>query len=281
MNADHRQEYDLASAAAERLRKEGFGGAVAVLQTGSGIPAPELEDRRTLAWSDIDGFPNATAPGHRGALHHGTLRGRPVIVLEGRLHLYEGHAPAHVIRPIRAIGLLGVRRALLSNAAGGVRGDLRAGDVLRVTDHLNLQGVDALAGTHDPRFGDRFVVVAGRAHCARLAALAEESAASLGVPLPHGVYAAVHGPTFETAAQVRMLRTLGADVVGMSTVPEVAAATQLGMSVLVLSFVANPAGVVEEGASAEVEVLEMGRTRGGNVTRILEEVVARLPETSA
>lgn len=281
MATDVHREFDLAQAAAERLRGEGFGGAVAVIQTGSGIPAPDLAQRATLPWHAIDGFPRATAPGHRGALHRGLLAGRPVLVLEGRLHLYEGHDPAHVVRPIRAVGLLGVRRALLSNAVGGLRPDLRAGDVVHVVDHLNRTGADPLRGPHDPRFGDRFVVLAGRAHCPRLGALAAAAAKELGIALPQGVYAAVHGPTFETPAEVRALRAAGADVVGMSTVHEVIAATQLGMATLVLSFVANAAGVVADGATAESEVLDAGRRLGGRVTRILEGVVARLPEEDA
>jgi purine-nucleoside phosphorylase len=276
MPTDHRAEYDLAAAAAARLRSEGFGDARAVIQTGSGIPMPAIEGRRTLPWTAIDGFPRATAPGHRGALHHGRCRGVPVLVLEGRLHHYEGHDPAHVVRPIRAVGLLGVRTAILTSATGGVRADLRAGDILRVTDHVNLMGFDPLTGTHDPRFGDRFVVLAGRAHDRALGALADEAAAAVGVPLEHGVYGAVHGPTFETPAQVGFLRTIGVDVCGMSTVPEVTAATQLGMQTLVLALVANPAGVVAEGQSAETEVLEEGQRSGARLTRIVEEVVARL-----
>jgi purine-nucleoside phosphorylase len=273
---DHRAEHDLAAAAAARMRAEGFGDARVVIQTGSGIPAPELTARRTLPWTAIDGFPRATAPGHRGALHHGLCRGVPTLVLEGRLHHYEGHLPAHVIRPIRAVGLLGVRIAVLTNASGGVRTDLRAGDVLRVTDHLSFLGFDPLAGLHDPRLGDRFVVTRGRAHDPQLGALADEAAAALGMPLPRGVYAANHGPSFESAAQVGFLRTAGADVVGMSTVPELLAATQLGMRTLVLSLVANPAGAVEDGVTAEAEVLQVARGAGPKLARLLEEIVARI-----
>ena len=276
MTTDHRSEYDLAHEAAERLRTEGFGGAAAVVQTGSGIPMPALESARTLPWAVIEGFPEATAPGHRGALHHGLCRGVPILVLEGRLHAYEGHEPAHVVRPLRAVGLLGVKVAILTNASGGVRTDLRAGDVVHVTDHVNLMGFDPLTGIHDPRFGDRFVVLAGRTHDAKLGAWAEDAARALGIPLARGVYAGAHGPTFETPAQVRHLRTIGVDVVGMSTVPEIAAAAQLGMRTLVLSLVANPAGVVQEGHTAESEVLEAGQRTGARLTRIVEEVVARL-----
>jgi purine-nucleoside phosphorylase len=205
----------------------------------------------------------------------------PVLVLEGRLHLYEGHEPAEVVRPVRAVGLCGVGRLILTNASGGVRETLRAGDVVRVADHVNLMRADPLAGVHDPRFGDRFVVTAGRAHDPALGRLAEEAAAELGVTLHSGVYAALQGPSFETAAEVRMLRALGVDVVGMSTVPEVLAATQLGMRTLVLSLVANPAGVVKDDATAEEEVLAVGASLGGPLMRIVEGVVARLASGAA
>jgi purine-nucleoside phosphorylase len=274
--ADHRVEYEIAAAAAQRLRALGFGDAVAAIQTGSGLAAPELMDERSLPWSEIPGFPPATAPGHRGAILHGRYAGVPVIVLQGRLHQYEGHAAHEVIRPIRAVGLLGVKRLVLTNAAGGVRESLRTGDVVRIADHINLQRSDPLAGAHDARFGDRFVVTAGRAHDRALAHHADEAARELGVTLHSGVYAAVPGPTFETPAEVRMLRALGADVVGMSTVPEVLAATQLGMRVLALSLVANSAGIVRSDTTAEAEVLAAGAELGHPVTQIVEGVIARI-----
>jgi purine-nucleoside phosphorylase len=277
---DQRPEFELASRAARRLADAGFGDAVALVQTGSGLAAPDLADVVTLPWSEIDGFPRATAPGHRGALHHGTWHGVPVLVLEGRLHLYEGHEPAHVVRPLRAIGLLGVRIAILTNAAGGVRPGLVAGSVVRVSDHLNLMRVDPLSGAYDARFGERFVVTAGRCHDAALGVSAHEVARTRSIELTDGVYAALPGPSFETPAEVAMLRTLGADVVGMSTVPEVLAATQLGMRTLVLSLVANPAGQVTTDATAEDEVLEVGRTHGARLMEVVAGVVERLGRES-
>ncbi len=273
---DHRREYELATAAAAHLRGAGFGGAVAAIQTGSGIPLPALDDATTMPWTEIPGFPEATAPGHRGALHHGLLRGVPVLVLEGRLHAYEGHAPAEIVRPVRAVGLLGVRHLLLTNAAGGVRPGLGTGTIVLVRDHVNLMGFDPLIGLHDPRFGERFPVTAGHTHDDELAELAGDVAAELGVTLVDGVYAGLTGPSFETPAEVRRLRTLGIDVVGMSTVPEVLAAGQLGLRTLVLSLVANPAGVVAEGESAESEVLAVAARTGGDVVRVLAGVVERL-----
>lgn len=278
MPTDHREEYELCAAAARRLADAGFGGAAVAIQTGSGLRPPALEERRTLEWTEIPGFPRATAPGHRGAIHHGLCHGVPAIVLEGRLHQYEGRTAAEVVRPLRAVALAGVQRFVLTNACGGVRESLRAGDVVRVTDHINLQRSDPLTGVHDPRFGDRFVVTAGRAYDRVLGRYSGESALEAGVRLHEGVYAAVPGPSFETPAEVRMLRALGADVVGMSTVPEVLAATQLGRRVLVLSFVANPAGVVKDDTTAEAEVLAVGASLGASLLRVVEGVVARIGE---
>ena len=273
---DHRLEFEFASAAVDRLRREGFDQAVAFVQTGSGIPLPALSDRQSLAWSEIDGMPRATAPGHRGAFHFGICRGAPLLVVEGRLHGYEGYPKAHVIRPVRVAGLLGVRRAILTNSCGGVRESLRAGDLLRVTDHVNLMGWDALTGIHDPRFGDRFTVLAGRCHDGRLAALADSAAARLGLPLSTGVYGGVHGPSFETTAQVRAMRTLGVDLCGMSTVPELSALAQLGVRVVVLSLIANACGIVQDGKTAESEVLEAGERMGARLTALVEELVASI-----
>jgi purine-nucleoside phosphorylase len=273
---DHRREYELASEAAQHLSEAGFGDAAAAIQTGSGIPVPDLDDATTIPWSEIPGFPSATAPGHRGALTHGRLRGVPVLVMEGRLHAYEGHAPAEIVRPVRAVGLLGVNVLLLTNAAGGVRPGLGAGTIVRVRDHVNLMGFDPLIGLHDPRFGERFPVTVGRAHDTGLADLAGVVADEIGVPLIDGVYAGLHGPSFETPAEVARLRGMGVDVVGMSTVPEVLAANQLRLRTLVLSLVANPAGEVAEGETAESEVLEVAGRTGGDVMRVLAGVVERL-----
>jgi purine-nucleoside phosphorylase len=151
---------------------------------------------------------------------------------------------------------------------------------VRVTDHINLMRADPLTGIHDPRFGDRFTVTAGTSHDATLGRYAEVAAQAAGVRLYQGVYAAVAGPSFETPAEVRMLRALGADIVGMSTVPEVLAATQMRMRVLVLSLVANPAGLVKPDATAESEVLAVGASRGVSLLRVVEGVVTRIGKES-
>ncbi len=278
VNIDHAREYDLLTAAAERPRELGLGDAKAAIQTGSGIPMPDLVDRKSLPWTELEGFPGSTAPGHSGVLHHGLLSGVPVLVLQGRLHLYEGHAPHEVIRPVRTVGLLGVPVLLLTNATGGVRVGLRAGDLVAIEDHLNLMGMDPLTGVHDPRFGERFTVLAGRTHDRELAAMAARAARDLGYELEYGIYAGVRGPTFETPAEVQHMRAIGAAVCGMSTVPEVIAAAQLGLRTLALSLVANPAGRVAPGESAEKEVLAVGAKSGKRLMDVVEGVVAGLAE---
>ena len=276
MPTDHREEYELCAAAARRLADAGFGGAAVAIQTGSGLRPPALEERRTLEWTEIPGFPRATAPGHRGAIHHGLCHGVPAIVLEGRLHQYEGRTAAEVVRPLRAVALAGVQRFVLTNACGGVRESLRAGDVVRVTDHINLQRSDPLTGVHDPRFGDRFVVTAGRAYDRVLGRYSGESALEAGVRLHEGVYAAVPGPSFETPAEVRMLRALGADVVGMSTVPEVIVARHGGMRVLGFSGISNKANLDGSTITTHQEVIEAGRVIAPQMEIIIREVLRGL-----
>ncbi len=276
MKPDHRAEYDLVSGTAAHLREAGYGTAVVAIQTGSGIPLPKLGDATSLSFGDVPGIAEATAPGHRGRMHHGLLSGVPVLLLEGRLHAYEGHEPAEVIRLVRAVGLLGVRRLILTNSCGGVREGMPAGTIVRVTDHINLLGFDPLRGVHDERWGPRFPVTAGRAYDPALGMLASDAAADLGMPLEEGVYAAQHGPSFETAAEVRRLRALGVDVTGMSTVPEVLAAAQMGLQTLVLSLVVNPAGEVAAGKTAEEEVVEVAGARSADLLRLITGIVERI-----
>ncbi len=273
---DHRREYDLAAEAAARLEQHGFGDAVAAVQTGSGLGAPPLDGAVRLPWTEIPGFPRATAPGHSGALVFGRQGGVPVLYLEGRLHGYEGHELAEVVRPVRAVGLLGVRHLILTNASGGVREGLAPGTVVRVADHVNLMGADPLRGIHDPRFGERFPVTAGRSHDAELGRVAEEVARAAGVRLVHGVYGGLHGPSFETPAEVRRLRLFGIDVVGMSTVPEILAATQLRLRTLVLALVVNPAGQVADGATAESEVVDVAGRESHGLARVVAGVIAHI-----
>lgn len=206
--------------------------------TGLGGIAGLLADRRELATAEIPGFPRATAPSHAGLLALGHIESRPVLLLSGRLHLYEGHSPRDVAYGVRLLAGLGVRTLVLTNAAGALDPHFSAGGLMRVTDHINLTGKNPLTGPNDDGAGPRFPDMS-QAYNRRLGGIADAKALELGLRLERGVYAGVSGPSLETPAETRMLRLLGADAVGMSTVTEVIAARHLGLSVLAISCLTN------------------------------------------
>ncbi len=211
-----------------------------VLGSGLGGFAESLEDVRSLDAAEVPGWPVSTVEGHNGKLHLGRVEGRRVIVLQGRVHYYEGHPIDQVVFPVRVLSRLGVAVLILTNAAGGIRPDLRPGGFMVITDHINWMGVNPLIGPNDPEFGPRFPDLSA-AYDRELIETAETCAAELGIELARGVLAATSGPSYETAAEVRMLRTCGADAVCMSTVPETIAAVHMGMRVLGISCISNPA----------------------------------------
>jgi len=213
-----------------------------VLGSGLGDLA-EAIDGIAIPYSAIPHFPCSTAPSHKGVLHIGELAGVPVVAMQGRMHLYEGYSPQDVVFPMQVMARLGAKMALLTNAAGGVREDLNVTDLVLIEDHLslaNLAGNDPLRGPNDDSVGERFVSM-NNAYAKRLRAEAMVVAGETGLDLKGGVYGFVTGPTFETPAEIRALRTLGCDLVGMSTVPEVVAARHSGMEVLAISTVTNKA----------------------------------------
>ena len=213
-----------------------------VLGSGLGDFADGV-DGEHIPYDDIPGFPISTAPSHKGLLHIGTCMGRSVVVMQGRVHMYEGYQPAEVVFPMQVMAALGTTTAILTNAAGGLDAALDVGDIVAIEDHLsipNLSGRDPLRGPHDPASGERFVAL-NKAYDPALIVTAEQVAASAGQTMQRGIYAFVVGPTFETPAEVRMLQSLGCQLVGMSTVPEVIAARQHGLAVLALSVVTNMA----------------------------------------
>jgi purine-nucleoside phosphorylase len=247
-------------------------GAVGLVSgTGLGGIAAAIEDRREMATADIPGFPRATAPGHAGRLVFGAVAGRPVAMLSGRLHLYEGHSPRDVAFGIRLLANLGVRVLVLTNAAGGLDPHFAPGGLMRLTDHINLTGKNPLVGPHDeagPRFPDM-----SRAYSPRLGEIADKTALDLGIRLERGVYAGVLGPSLETPAETRMLRLLGADAVGMSTVTEVIAARHLGMEVLAVSCLTN-VNLPDCMAETTIElVLATAKRAEGELTRLLAAVI--------
>lgn len=226
--------------AADWVRSEGSAAPEigVILGTGLGALADELDVRAALAYEDVPGFPAATAASHEGRLLFGELEGVPVAAMQGRFHRYEGYSPKEVAFPVRVLATLGVETLLISNAAGGMDPHHERGDLVLVTDHLNLQDGNPLTGPNEDEWGPRFLDMS-EPYDPELRALAKEKALDAGIPLHEGVYLAVVGPMLETKAEYRFMRQIGGDVVGMSTVPEVLAARHMGVRCLCLSVVTD------------------------------------------
>ena len=246
-----------------------------VLGSGLGAFADDIEDAQAIPYEEIPGFARPTVEGHAGRLVLGRVSGVPVAAMQGRFHYYEGYSFDEVLFPVRTLGLYGVTSLILTNAAGGINIELAQGALMVISDHLNLMGVNPLRGTHDPRFGQRFPDLT-EVYARDYQELAVEEAHAMGLDLRRGVYAALSGPTYETPAEIRMLRTLGADAVGMSTVPEAVAARQMGMKVLGVSCITNmAAGVVGEPINHQ-EVIETGERVRDTFRELLGRVIPRL-----
>mgnify|MGYP005845509919 CR=1 FL=1 len=211
-----------------------------ILGTGLGELAEGVEQPVVMPYAEIPHFPESTVKFHAGRLVAGKLSGKSVLVMQGRFHRYEGHPLTEVTLPVRVMARLGVKTLLVTNAAGGIRPHLTTGTLVVIKDHINLMGDNPLIGPHDESFGERFPDMS-EPYSRRLRQLAQEAAVSLGMRLPETIYAAVSGPSFETPAEIRMLQILGADTVGMSVVPEVIVARQLGLEVLALTAVTDQA----------------------------------------
>ncbi|HNX32335.1 MAG TPA: purine-nucleoside phosphorylase [Holophaga sp.] len=251
-----------------------------VLGSGLGSLADELQDPVVIPYGEIPHFPAATAPGHAGRLLAGRLEGTPVLMMQGRFHRYEGHEPSRIVFPVRVLKCLGVARLLLTNASGGVQPRFQPGDFMLMTDHLNLAGCNPLVGPNDEAIGPRFFDLS-RAYDPALRDLARRAAGELGIQLHEGVYAWFSGPSFETPAEIRMARILGADAVGMSTVPEVIAAVHCGLRVLGISCITNlAAGILDQPVTAE-EVFETSRRRGPVFSALMRRIVALAEEEAS
>jgi purine-nucleoside phosphorylase len=228
-----------------------------VLGSGLGALAERVESRVVIPYEEIPEFPATSVPGHEGKLVVGLLSGVPVAMLQGRVHLYEGASAQDVTFGVRLLGWFGVRSLLLTCAAGAVNPAFAPGQLVRITDHLNLTGANPLTGPNDDRLGTRFPDM-GAPYDARLGELLDACAARAGLALPSGVYAGLAGPSYETPAEIRMLRTLGADLVGMSTVLEVIAARHAGLRVAALALVTNLAAGLAAAPIGHDEVLAAG-----------------------
>jgi len=263
------------AAAAVRVRCGETPRVAIVLGSGLGDFAETLPDAVVLPYESLPNWPRSTVVGHAGKLVIGSLAGRRVAALSGRVHAYEGHDFATVTFAVRVMGRLGVKQLVLTNAAGGINTDFRQGVLMLIQDHINMMGGNPLVGPNDERFGPRFPDMTA-VYSPRLRALAGEAAAEAGAFLTHGVYAGLLGPSYETPAEIRFLRTAGADAVGMSTVPEAIVAQHMGMEVLGISCITNMAAGVLDQPLVHEEVLETAKRVRGSFIALLEQIVARL-----
>jgi purine-nucleoside phosphorylase len=246
-----------------------------VLGSGLGAFADDLTEAARIPYAHIPSFPRSTAVGHAGQLVIGKSGDVPVAVMQGRVHLYEGYSAAEVALPTRVLGRVGIGALILTNAAGGINLEYGQGALVILRDHINLQGENPLTGANDVRFGPRFPDMT-YTYAKRYRGIALEEAKKLKIPPREGVYAALLGPNYETPAEIRYLRAIGADLVGMSTIPEAIAARHMGINLLAISCVTNmAAGILEQPLNHE-EVLEVGRRVTGQFVALLRAVLPRI-----
>nr|WP_025701261.1 purine-nucleoside phosphorylase [Paenibacillus forsythiae] len=243
-----------------------------ILGSGLGDLADEMEDAIKIPYHEIPFFSRTSVESHAGLLVIGRLEGKAVIAMQGRFHYYEGHSMDAVTFPVRVMRALGTERLLITNSSGGVNESYQTGDVMIISDHINLMGANPLVGPNDDRLGVRFPDLTN-AYCPDLRRLAHQAAADQGIGLQEGVYVGWSGPSFETPAEVRMTRILGGDAVGMSTIPEVIAANHAGMKVLALSCVCNMAAGIMPGELTSEEVFEAARGLKGKLTGLVRGIL--------
>ena len=269
--------YDQAKAAADaiRARVPELPEIAIVLGSGLGDFADSLDGAVTMPYGELPHWPASRVIGHPGKLVVGKARGRTIAALAGRCHLYEGHDAGRVAFAVRALGLLGVKTLILTNAAGGVNTSFAQGALMLIDDHINLTGHNPLVGENDDRFGARFPDMT-EVYSARLRGIADRAGQAIGVMLPHGTYAALMGPSYETPAEIRYLRTIGADAVGMSTVPEAIVARQMKLDVLGISCITNMAAGVLPQPLDHAEVMATAARVRGQFIALLEGIIGRL-----
>lgn len=269
--------FDQATAAAEWLRGKKCGEADVAVVLGSGLGdfADHLSEPITIPYGEIPHWPASRVIGHAGKLVCGRVNGRKVLALSGRVHHYEGHDMQTVTFAMRVMGRLGVPRVILTNAAGGISPNCSRGALMVIDDHINLMGNNPLVGPNDERFGLRFPDMTN-VYSVRLRKMADEAAQALGIGIQHGVYIAVLGPSYETPAEIRAFRTLGADAVGMSTAPEAIVARHMQLEVLGISCITNAAAGVFPEPLHHSEVMETAQQVKGQFIALLEGIIARL-----
>lgn len=246
-----------------------------ILGSGLGGLAQRIEEPVAIPYSQVPGMKASTAPGHAGQFVLGKISGKTVICMQGRLHFYEGYAMADIAFPVRLMKLLGARTLIVTNACGAVNRDFAIGDLMLIEDHINMMGTNPLIGPNAGDFGPRFCDMT-YAYTPALRQLAMEVAKEQGVALRQGVYLGYMGPSYETPAEIRAFRTLGADTVGMSTVPEVIAASHCGLQVLAISLITNMAAGIEKKKLSEQEVIDTAAQRAKVLQGLVEGVLARM-----
>lgn len=270
--------YSRAENAARTIRTRTGTEARIALVLGSGLGgfADDFEEAVRVPYREIPGFATSTAQGHSGTLVAGNVEGVPVVAMQGRVHHYEGYSLEEVTFPIRTFKLLGINTLILTNAAGGVDVQLSQGSLMVISDHLNLMGVNPLRGPNEDRFGPRFPDLT-EVYSRELQELVVEESRSLGITARRGVYAALAGPSYETPAEIHMLRAFGADAVGMSTVPEAIVARHMGIKVLGISCITNMAAGISETPINHEEVMETGQRVRETFTQLLRRIISKVP----
>ena len=246
-----------------------------VLGSGLGGFADDFEEAVNIPYEDIPGFVRSTAQGHAGQLVIGKIDSVPVLAMQGRVHYYEGYSLDEVTFPVRTFGLLGVKTLVLTNAAGGINVQLTQGALMVISDHLNLMGVNPLRGPNEERFGPRFPDMTA-VYSPELQELVIDEARSIGVELRRGIYGALSGPSYETPAEIHLLRALGADAVGMSTVPEAIVARHMGLEVLGISCITNMAAGISDEPINHEEVMATGDSVRETFAELLRRVIAAI-----
>jgi purine-nucleoside phosphorylase len=247
-----------------------------VLGSGLGPYADTLENKTVFPYPSLPHFPRSTVPGHSGNLILGEAGGIRVAAMQGRVHYYEGYSLSEVVYGVRVLRLLGIRQLIITNAAGGLNESFRPGDLMLITDHINLTGANPLIGPNLNEFGERFPDMSD-AYSAELRGIALQAASKTGIPLKQGIYVGLAGPSFETPAEIRMLRSMGADAVGMSTVPEVIVANHMGIRVLGISCITNLAAGILPQKLTHQEVMDTTEQVKEKFIKLLREVVPMLP----
>lgn len=262
--------------AAVDAKTDGFRADVGlILGSGLGAVADAVEDAIKIPYGEIPGFAASTVVGHSGTLVLGKLQGKRVAVMQGRMHLYEGHPPQVIQTPVRLLNLLGCETLFVTNAAGSLHQGMGPGSLMQITDHINFLNCNPLTGANDNRFGPRFSDMT-EAYSMDLRQQVKTAAEGLGIALDEGVYLATPGPSFETPAEIRAFQALGADAVGMSTVPEVIVARHCGMGVAAVSVITNLAAGLSGEALSHEETLENGQLAAANLTKVIGAFLAAL-----